>query len=240
MPPKDATAGNFVCTACGYNMVGYHPLRCPFCGAGRGAFLTAAECSARYRVTSTPVWEGVELLQSVPPLGIEHAAYRIDTGDRSYWIDCPSCFDHRLDPPSVIAFTHHHFLGASHLYRMHSPAEVWIRREEVSMPLARGYSFDVPFEEDFSVDGFRAHHIGGHTPGFTVYSFHGALFVCDYLLGRHGTMIFNPYGPREETLEGGRRLRHLISELHIDVVCGVNYTMEYSQWEARFFRLMGG
>jgi rubrerythrin len=32
MRPKDATAGYFVCTACGYNMAGYHPLHCTICG----------------------------------------------------------------------------------------------------------------------------------------------------------------------------------------------------------------
>jgi hydroxyacylglutathione hydrolase len=240
MPSNAAVAESYVCTSCGYNMVGYYPLHCPFCGADRDRFLTAEECSARYRVRSTPVAENVEMLQSVPRLGLEHAAYRIDTGDRVYWIDCPSCFDRRLHPASVITFTHHHFLGASPLYRMEFPAEVWIRREEVGMPLTRGYSFDVPFEEDFSRDGIRAHRIGGHTPGFTVYAFRDILFVCDYVLFRDGRMIFNPYGLRQATREGGTRLRRLLDDLRIEIVCGVHYTMEYPQWKVHFDRLFGG
>jgi len=240
MPSNAAVTESYVCTSCGYNMAGYYPLHCPFCGADREHFLTAEECSARYRVRSTPVADGVEMLQSVPRLGIEHAAYRIDTGDRVYWIDCPSCFDCRLDPASVITFTHHHFLGASHLYRVEFPAEVWIRREEVAMPLTRGFSFDLPFEEDFTRDGIRAHHIGGHTSGFAVYDFRGTLFVCDYVLFRNEGMIFNPYGPRENTLEGGIRLHRLLDDLCIETVCGVDYTMEYPQWEALFDRLAAG
>jgi hypothetical protein len=120
-----------------------------------------------------------------------------------YWIDCPSCFDRQLDPASLIAFTHHHFLGASHLSCVNFFAEVWTRREEIAMLLARGFTFDVPFEEDFILDRIRAHHIGGHTPGFTVYVYRGPLFVCDHLLRRNGAMIYNPCGPREENLEGG-------------------------------------
>ena len=240
MPSIAAAHGNYVCTSCGYNMAEYYPPHCPFCGADRDQFLTAEECSARYRVRSTPVAEVVEMLHSVPRLGLEHAAYRIDTGDRVYWIDCPSCFDRRLDPMSVITFTHHHFLGASHLYRAAYPAEVWIRREEIAMPLARGFSFDVPFEEDFSRDGIQAHHIGGHTPGFAVYVFGGTLFVCDYVLFRNEGMIFNPYGPQESTREGGLRLRRLLDDLRIEMVCGVDYTMDYPRWEARFDRLTGG
>ena len=42
-----------VCLTCGYNMVGYHPARCPFCGAGCEHFLTIEETSARYAVQAT-------------------------------------------------------------------------------------------------------------------------------------------------------------------------------------------
>ncbi len=54
----------YVCLVCGYNMVGFHPETCPFCGAGQERFITADECSARYRVAATPVNEKVTRLNS--------------------------------------------------------------------------------------------------------------------------------------------------------------------------------
>ncbi len=107
----------YVCTVCGYNMVGYHPTRCPFCGAVRERFITSEECSRRFQVKGTPVNENVTRLNSVPALGIEHAAYRVETEGRAFWIDCPSSFDRDLKPVDVLMFTHHHFLGASNQYR---------------------------------------------------------------------------------------------------------------------------
>jgi hydroxyacylglutathione hydrolase len=69
----------YVCLVCGFNIIGFHPDRCPFCGAGKERFITVEECSARYKVVATPVSEKVMRLNSHPPLGIEHAAYRIET-----------------------------------------------------------------------------------------------------------------------------------------------------------------
>ena len=70
----------YVFTVCGFNMVGYHPGRCPFCGAPKVKFLSWKECSARYNVQATPVTKEVARLNSVPALGLEHPAYRIETG----------------------------------------------------------------------------------------------------------------------------------------------------------------
>ncbi|MEE9605187.1 MAG: MBL fold metallo-hydrolase, partial [Candidatus Scalindua sp.] len=37
----------YVCTVCGFNMVGYYPDECPFCGALREKLITSEECAAR-------------------------------------------------------------------------------------------------------------------------------------------------------------------------------------------------
>ena len=57
----------YVCLVCGFNMIGFHPDRCPFCGAASSHFITADECSARFKVTSTPVHDRVTRLNSDPP-----------------------------------------------------------------------------------------------------------------------------------------------------------------------------
>ena len=58
-------------------MIGFHPDTCPFCGARKEWFITAEECSAGFKVVSTPVNEKVAKLNSQPALGYEHAAYRL-------------------------------------------------------------------------------------------------------------------------------------------------------------------
>lgn len=159
----------YVCTVCGFNMVGYYPNRCPFCGASREYFITAAECSAKFQVRSTSVTEQVTRLNSVPRLGYEHAAYAIATNHGTlFWIDCPSCFDKRLQPPSAILFTHHHFLGASNLYREHFGAHAKIHKRDSTNRIARTFTFDELFEENFTAEGIEAFHIGGHTPGLHI------------------------------------------------------------------------
>jgi hydroxyacylglutathione hydrolase len=93
MQTKVANFQQFVCTACGFNMVGFYPKRCRFCGATPDNFISVEECSAKYRVQSLPVNDKVTQLKSIPQLGYEHAAYQINTGDAVIWIDCPSSFD---------------------------------------------------------------------------------------------------------------------------------------------------
>ncbi|MEJ2276615.1 MAG: MBL fold metallo-hydrolase [Candidatus Lokiarchaeota archaeon] len=40
----------YVCEVCGFNIIGYYPSRCPFCGASNENFITAKECSEKYIV----------------------------------------------------------------------------------------------------------------------------------------------------------------------------------------------
>lgn len=232
------TTEQFVCTVCGYNMVGYLPANCPFCGATRDKFITSQECSARYKVIETPVTEDVSRLNSYPALGLEHAAYRIRTGDKTYWIDCPSCFDKMLAPMDNIMFTHFHFLGASNLYREHFSSRVWIHDADSKFRLCRGFTFDKTFRENFKEQGIEAFHINGHTPGFTCYFFEDVFFMCDYTFFGTRGMIFNPFGPRAETVEGGRRIMKLLEGRKISKVCAVDYVMDFDEWYEEFQRLL--
>jgi hydroxyacylglutathione hydrolase len=226
----------YVCTVCGFNMVGYYPAHCPFCGAPQEKFLTSEECSARHRVVGTRVNDKVTRLNSIPALGFEHAAYRIETAAGVWWIDCPSSFDRELPAASIITFTHHHFLGASNQYRELFGAQVRIHNLDSKHELCRAFSFDEPFHHNFSEGGLEAHHIGGHTPGFTLYFFEDCLFICDYLLFRGEQMIYNPFGPAGETLAGGERIAKILEGRKLNYVCGVNNVMPYGEWLDKFNR----
>ena len=228
----------YVCKVCGFNMVGYYPERCPFCGSPREAFMTSEECSARHHVESTPVTERVSRLNSVPQLGLEHAAYRLETRGRTYWIDCPSSFDKRLNPADVLLFTHHHFLGASNQYRELWGMEVRIHELDSQHELCRHFTFDATFKENFLTDGIEVFHIGGHTPGFTLYFFEDCLFICDYVFLRKGRMAFNPFGSWDETLAGGRRIREILAGRQVPPawVCGFTYVVEFAPWWEQFRR----
>ncbi|MCL7412636.1 MAG: hypothetical protein M8353_03340 [ANME-2 cluster archaeon] len=224
-----------VCTVCGYNMVGYSPEHCPFCGASKEKFLTSEECSARYSVVETPVTDHVSRLNSTPRLGLEHTAYRIRTHNKTYMIDCPSCFDPDVTGMDTILFTHFHFLGSSNQYREHFSANVWINTADSRFELCKGFPFDRTFEEGFEVDGIEAYHLDGHTPGFTCYFFEDVFFLCDYVFK---SMRFNPYGPRDRTIEGGHRIRGLIEGSRLSTVCAVDYVMDFNEWVQGFDRLL--
>lgn len=224
----------YVCLVCGFNMIGFHPSNCPFCGAGSGHFITAGECSARYRVVGEPVNGKVTRLNSQPALGIEHAAYRVETGQGSCWIDCPSSFDSSLLKTDAILFTHHHFLGASNLYREHFPAQVQIHQDDSRHELCRPFTFDVTFRENFVYQGIEAYHVGGHTPGFTFYIFEEVLFICDYVFLDGDGMKYNPFGPAGRTVEGGRLIGELLVGRKLSTVCGYNYVLDYDDWKRRF------
>lgn len=228
----------YVCTVCGYNMVGYYPSNCPFCGAPRERFITSAECSARFKVVGTPVNEKVTRLNSFPPLGYEHSAYRIETNGSIIWIDCPSSFDSTMKSTDLITFTHNHFLGASNLYQEFFSAQVWIHKLDSSGTICRGFTFNNMFEEDFAESGVEAFHINGHTPGFTFYIFRDIVFVCDYVFLREGTMRFNPFGPARETAEGAYKIREIIEARELSKVCGYNYVADYSEWKDKFDGLL--
>lgn len=169
----------YVCTVCGYNIVGYYPDFCPFCGASKEKFITDEECSEKYKVVGTSVNRKVIRLNSVPALGLEHAAYHIEKEEKTFWIDCPSCFDKSLKPTDAILFTHHHFLGASNLYRDFFHAQVRIHTLDSTHTICNAFTFDITFNENFIEQGIQAFHIGGHTPGFTCYIFNDTFFICD-------------------------------------------------------------
>ncbi|MBI4334078.1 MAG: MBL fold metallo-hydrolase [Chloroflexi bacterium] len=231
-------ANQYVCTVCGYNMVGYHPDRCPFCGAPQERFITAEECSARFTVMSTRVNDYVTRLNSVPALGFEHAAYRIKTTDGEIWVDCPSCYDRRLEAVKYITFTHHHFLGASNRYREHFGAQVRIHQDDSSHRICKGFTFDRTFDKDAVEDGVESYHVDGHTPGFTFYVFKETLFICDYVFYNLGSMRFNPFGPAAATRDGGKRINEIIGSRKIEDVCGVHYVAKYKDWKPLFDKLL--
>lgn len=228
----------YVCTVCGFNMVGYYPDFCPFCGAPRGKFITSEECSARYKVIGTPVNEKVTRLNSVPPLGLEHAAYRIETGGKVFWVDCPSSFDKGLKPADVITFTHHHFLGASNQYRDLFRASVQIHKLDSTHSICRAFTFDTAFTENFAEQGIEAFHTGGHTPGFTFYLFENILLICDYVFLEGNDMRFNPFGPQKETREGAAKINTVLQGRKLSTVCGWNYVVDYKDWKERFNNLL--
>ncbi|GAB61044.1 MAG: MBL fold metallo-hydrolase [Candidatus Jettenia sp.] len=228
----------YVCIVCGYNMVNYHPDFCPFCGAPKKKFITSEECSTRFKVEGTLINEKVTRLNSVPPLGLEHAAYRIETGGKVFWVDCPSCFDRNLKTADVITFTHHHFLGASNQYRNFFHSQVWIHTLDSSHNICRGFTFDTTFKENFVRSYIEAFHIGGHTPGFTLYFLEDVLFICDYVFFKKTDMQFNPFGPQEETKQCAATINNVLQGRRINNVCGFNYVAEYRDWRERFDRLL--
>jgi hypothetical protein len=173
---ETASTKQYVCPVCGYNMIGACPEHCLFCGAHHDCFLTMEEAQVRYRVEEQPVTERISCVNSVPTIGLEHAAYRIKTLGKTFLIDCPVVFDTRIQPIDVIVFTHPHFLGASNLYRDHFGAEVWIHALDAENPLARPFPFDRKFANAFAESGLEAHPIGGHTPGFPAY-IHGDVLL---------------------------------------------------------------
>ena len=228
----------YVCTVCGYNMAGYYPQVCPFCGASKCKFITSEACSAKFKVQGIPVSEKVTRLNSVPSLGLEHAAFRIESEEETFWIDCPASFDKGIKPVDTILFTHHHFLGASNQYRAHFGSKVWIHEKDSAHDLCKGCTFDVTFEENFVNTGIEAHHIDGHTPGFTFYLFEDILFICDYVFLMEQGMKFNTFGPRKATREGGNKIHRLLKGREISTVCGYNYVCDFATWMESFTSLV--
>jgi glyoxylase-like metal-dependent hydrolase (beta-lactamase superfamily II) len=223
-----------VCLVCGFNMIGFYPDHCPFCGATNKHFISAEECSTRFKVASTPVNDRVTRLNSVPPLGLEHAAYHIETDGGSCWIDCPSSFDPSLKRADSIFFTHHHFLGASNLYREHFGAKVNIHHDDSVHEICRPFPFDVLFQDNFVHHSIEAFHVDGHTPGFTFYIFEETLFICDYVFLDGDSMKYNPFGPAGLTVSGGSRIRQILNGRKLSEVCGYNYVIGYDEWNRRF------
>lgn len=228
----------WVCLQCGYNMIGEMPDVCPFCGARHEHFMGWEEAEKTYRVMARPVNDVVSQLLSVPKLGLEHAAYRIETEDGAVWIDSPSAFNRNLAPVQSILFTHHHFLGASNQYRRIWKAEVWLHEQDAKHNLVSLFDIDRHFESDFSHKGIEAYHVGGHTPGFTFYIYRDVLFICDYVFLTASGMQFNPYGPESETKKQAQRIYQIVSTKSLRTVCGYNYIANFADWLPGLERLL--
>jgi hypothetical protein len=228
----------WVCLQCGYNMIGEMPDVCPFCGAHHDRFLAWDEAEKNYRVTPRIVNDFVSQLLSVPKLGLEHAAYRVETEAGAVWIDSPSAFNRDLAPVKAILFTHHHFMGASNQYRYLWDSEVWLHELDAKHRLAALFDIDRRFTDDFAAYGIEAYHIGGHTPGFTFYIYRDVLFICDYVFLTDAGMRFNPYGPEQETLKQARRLYEIVNGKSLKTVCGYNYVAHFADWLPGLERLI--
>jgi rubredoxin len=196
----------WVCRECGYNMIGEMPDVCPFCGASHDQFMPWDEVEQRYRVTAHDINKDVSQLLSVPKLGLEHAAYRIETPAGNVWIDSPSAFNRGLKPVDAILFTHLHFMGTSNQYRKVWGSQVWLHELDAKHPLVALFDVDKRFTEDFNFYSIDAYHIGGHTPGFTLYIYQDVLFICDYVFLNKSALSFNPYGSQSETLRQAQRI----------------------------------
>ncbi|MCD2448803.1 MBL fold metallo-hydrolase [Methylicorpusculum oleiharenae] len=228
----------WVCLKCGYNMIGEMPDICPFCGAKHDQFMTWDEVEAAYRVTSFPVNDVVSQLLSVPKLGLEHAAYRIETETGAVWIDSPSAFNRELSPVKAILFTHHHFLGACNQYRSLWNSEVRLHELDAKHRLVTLFDIDRRFSEDYVAHGNEAYHVGGHTPGFTFYIYREVLFICDYVFLSASGMQFNPYGPAQETLKQAGLIFEIVKHKALKTVCGYNYVAHFADWLPKFEHLV--
>lgn len=227
-----------VCLQCGYNMIGEMPEVCPFCGARHDQFMAWDEAEKTYCVTTHAVNDVVSQLFSEPKLGLEHAAYRIETQEGKVWIDSPSAFNRDLAPVDTILFTHHHFMGASNQYRRLWNAKVWLHDLDAKHHLAALFDIDRRFTDDFIIYGIEAYHIGGHTPGFTFYIYKDVLFICDYVFMTDIGMCFNPYGPEQETLKQAQKIHEIVTSRVLKTVCGYNYVANFADWLPGFERLI--
>lgn len=228
----------WVCTTCGYNIIGEMLDRCPFCGASHERFVAWDEAEQTYRVTPHRVNDYVVQLLSVPRLGLEHAAYRIETEDGAVWIDCPSAFNRDLEPVEAIYFTHKDFLGASNQYRELWNAKVYLHALDAEISIAKPFPVDRTFDGDFTEHGIEAFHIGGHSPGFTMYIYGKVLFICDYAFPPGAKMRLNPFGPQQETRDRAARILEVIWERSLETVCGYNFIAEFDRWREDFQHLL--
>ncbi len=235
---RSKTGKQHVCTVCGYNMVGARPDRCPFCSARPDKIVDSAEISRRHRVVAIPVNSDVAQLKSSPGLGLEHAAYRVDADGGSVWIDCPSAFNPDLPAVDAILFTHKDFIGAANQYKQKWDTEVWLHSADAELSKASRHSVDHKFNGNFEKFGIQGIHIGGHSPGFTIYIWQDTLFVCDYAYPPGEGMKLNPHGDRDATQDGAGRLADVISAHALTTVCGYNYVADFAGWQTAFLRLI--
>jgi hydroxyacylglutathione hydrolase len=228
----------WVCLECGYNMIGQMPDVCPFCGAKYDQFMPSDEVEKAYRVTIHEINKGVSQLQSVPKLGLEHAAYLVETKAGNVWIDSPSALNRDLESVDAILFTHLHFMGASNQYRKLWGSQVWLHEQDAKDPLVASFDVDKRFTDNFSLYGIDAYHIGGHTPGFTLYIYQDNLFICDYFFLNKSTLSFNPFDSQLETLKQAQQIQEIIKSRNLVTVCGYNYVMRFKEWVVAFENLI--
>lgn len=230
---------NYVCTICGFNMVGYHTDRCPFCGASKDRFITAEECSKNRKVLDKKVADSIYKMNSSPPFSLEHAAYFIKSNEIKIWIDCPSTFDEKYSDIDYILFTHKHFLGAANIYQKYD-SKLWMNKEDIKGFYVKNQKFEKKIEGDFQLNGIKAYHINGHTDGFTFYIFKETIFICDYLFLKNNSLSFNPYGPSNLTKKGALKMKEIISshQNELNNVCGFDYVLDFSDWIRKFEDLL--
>lgn len=228
----------WVCTVCGYNARGSRPAQCAFCSAPGKKMLNSDRAQRLYTVKSLPVRDRVKQLRSAPVLGLDHAAYRIETDEGAVLIDCPAIFCASVEPADVILFTHKDFIGAADLYRKAWNCEVCLHRADAELSEVSQYIVTQRFEGDFTTHGVRGFHIGGHSPGFTIYIWRDILFICDYAYPAGLGMKLNPHGPREATRDGAGRLADVIAGRELRTVCGYNYVADFAPWQHEFTKLV--
>ena len=165
-------------------------------------------------------------------------AYRLHTRQGAIWIDCPSQFESGLTPVDAIFFSQRDFTGAAADYHRHWGSRLYMNRHDAS------YHKELPFEEtprgNFSLGELQAFHIGGHTPGFTVYRFHKLLFVCDLLFSLDTSFTLNSLGRRDAMHAAARRLLRQIRHQDIQLVCGYNYAIDFKHWQNALTRCLAG
>ena len=232
--PMHFPTQQWVCLTCGYNMIGEMPDVCPFCGARHDKFKTWDETETTYTVTPNRVTDSVTQLMSQPRLGIEHAAYRVDTGGGAVWIDCPSAFNRSLEPVDHIFFTHKDFLGASNQYRALWDCEIHLHDADAANPLVAAFPVDDRFTGDFTFGDLEAFHIGGHSPGWTMYIQGPVLFACDYAFPPGDKMRLNPHGPKDATRQKADRIAEIVDGHDLTTVCGYNYVVDFTDWRRDF------
>ncbi|MCP3964865.1 MAG: MBL fold metallo-hydrolase [Lentisphaerae bacterium] len=216
-------------------MIGHAPDVCPFCGAGKESFISADQCSEKFKVTEEQVADGVFELCSSPKLGLEHHAYSIESEQGRVCIDCPSCFDHRVEPPDIISFTHHHFLGACNMYSDYFKCSIAVPEADTRNYIAAPFlPWITKIKGDFSFNDVEAMWIDGHTKGFTAYFWHDVGFACDLIIANGDNFMINPYGPKVPTMDACREFEEEGKKRNIQTVCTSHGSMSFDKWSDTF------
>ena len=230
----------YICLECGYNMVGYYPDVCPFCGTRNHNFISISEAEKKFKVKKKHITKEIIQLNSYPSLGYEHSSFTFEADGKKIWIDCPSSYDKSAPKSDIILFTHNHFLGCSNLYSEFHSSQIFIHKLDSEHELCKNFSFDKTFDQNFKIGNLEIYHIGGHTPGFSFYIYRNTIFICDYVFLKKDQLEFNPFGNQEETLKGAIRMQKILDSNtnELDLVCAYNYVSEYKDWKKKFDTLL--